>query len=360
MKKQNWIVWVLIVVMMLGLVGCNSNTGNAPAAPANAEATAAAEPAATPESAVETTAPQAEYKVAVLIPGSINDGGWGTTGYESAKAAADAIGAVEFSYTETKSPQDAVDALTDYGERGFTVVFCHSYDYQDACAKVAGDYPQTQFVTSGGTTRTENITPIYVKSEQASYMLGVVAAKMTKTKKIGIVGSEELPAITKTLKGFSQGITDTDPTVEPIVTYLGTGTDVGKGREATLALINNGCDIIFGNANAAAQGVFQAVDESKAKGVLGIGSYARITQKYPDCFIADYLSEYKPVMVEIAQKIVDGTFVPGEDYFADIFNGGASVYFNDKLPVSADAMAAYDAAKEKFKTNSITIDIGEY
>ncbi|MEL7601710.1 MAG: BMP family protein [Bacillota bacterium] len=360
MKKQNWIVWVLIVVMMLGLVGCNSNTGSAPAAPANAEATAVAEPAATPESAVETTAPQAEYKVAVLIPGSINDGGWGTTGYESAKAAADAIGAVEFSYTETKSPQDAVDALTDYGERGFTVVFCHSYDYQDACAKVVGDYPQTQFVTSGGTTRTENITPIYVKSEQASYMLGVVAAKMTKTKKIGIVGSEELPAITKTLKGFSQGITDTDPTVEPIVTYLGTGTDVGKGREATLALINNGCDIIFGNANAAAQGVFQAVDESKAKGVLGIGSYARITQKYPDCFIADYLSEYKPVMVEIAQKIVDGTFVPGEDYFADIFNGGASVYFNDKLPVSADAMAAYDAAKEKFKTNSITIDIGEY
>jgi basic membrane protein A len=360
MKKQNWIVWVLIVVMMLGLVGCNSNTGNAPAAPANAEATASEEPAATPESAVETTAPQAEYKVAVLIPGSINDGGWGTTGYESAKAAADAIGAVEFSYTETKSPQDAVDALTAIGERVFTVVFCHSYDYQDACAKVAGDYPQTQFVTLRRYDPHREHYAIYVKSEQASYMLGVIAAKMTKTKKIGIVGSEELPAITKTLKGFSQGITDTDPTVEPIVTYLGTGTDVGKGREATLALINNGCDIIFGNANAAAQGVFQAVDESKAKGVLGIGSYARITQKYPDCFIADYLSEYKPVMVEIAQKIVDGTFVPGEDYFADIFNGGASVYFNDKLPVSADAMAAYDAAKEIFKTNSITIDIGEY
>ncbi len=356
MKKQSWIVWALIVIMLLGAAGCTAPASE----PAKAEATPAAGAAATPAPAAETAAPAAEYKVAVLLPGSINDGGWCTTGYESAKAAAEAIGAVEFSYTETKSPQDALDALTDYGERGFTVVFCHSYDYQDACSKVAADYPNTQFVTSGGTTRTENITPIYVKSEQASYMLGVIAAKTTKTKKVGIVGSEETPSIAKTLKGFSQGITDTDPTVEPVITYLGTATDVGKGREATLALINNGCDVIFGNANAAAQGVFQAVDESKAKGVVGIGSYARITQKYPDCFIADYVSEYKPVMIEIAQKIVTGTFVPGEDYSADIFNGGACVYFNEKLPASSDAMAAYDAAKEKFKNNSITIDIGEY
>lgn len=366
MKTQKWLVWLLVAVLLFS-AGCTAKTPepvnpnpppasaeSAPAAPENTDA-APPEPANT-----QDAAPAKEYRVAVLIPGSINDGGWGTTGYESAKAASEAIGAVEFSYTETKSPQDAIDALTDYGEKGFTVVFCHSYDYQDACAKVAPDYPETQFVTSGGTTRTDNITPIYVKSEQGAYMLGVIAAKTTKTKKVGIVGSEELPAITKTLKGLAQGIKDTDPSVEPIITYLGTGTDVGKGKEATLALINNGCDVIFGNANAAAAGVFQAVNESKDKGVLGIGSYARITQQYPDCFIADYVSEYKPVMVELAEKIVDGTFVPGQDYFADIFNGGANVYFNEKLPISADAQAAFDAAKEKFKTNSITIDIGEY
>jgi len=276
-----------------------------------------------------------------------------------AKKAAETIGA-EFSYTETKSPQDAVDALTDYGERGFTVVFCHSYDYQDACAKVAPDYPNTQFVTSGGTVMTDNITPIYVKSEQASYMLGVLAAQMSTTKKVGLVGSEELPAITKTMKGFAQGVTDTDPSVEVITSYLGTSTDVGKAREATIALVNNGCDIIFGNANAAAQGVFQAVDECKDQGVLGFGSYGRITQMYPDCFIADMVSDYMPVFVEMAEKIQDGTFEPGNQYFADIFNGGANVYFNDELPVPDEVMEVYNATMEKFRTDSITIDIGEY
>jgi basic membrane lipoprotein Med (substrate-binding protein (PBP1-ABC) superfamily) len=280
-------------------------------------------------------------------------------GYESAKAAADAIGA-EFSYTETKSPQDSIDALTDYGERGFNIVFCHSYDYQDACAKVAGDYPDTQFITSGGTTMTENITPIYMKSEQAAYLLGVMAAKMSTTKKVGVIGSEEIPSISKTLKGFAQGVSDTDPSVETRLTYLGTSTDVGKGREATIALINNGCDFIFASANAAAQGVFQAVDENKDKGIKGFGSYGRITLKYPETFVADMVSDYQPVFVEIAGKVTQKTFKPGVDYFADIFNKGCNIFFNETMKIPSEAMNAYDAAVEKFKTDSIKIDIGEY
>ncbi|WP_161845484.1 BMP family protein [Pseudoflavonifractor sp. 524-17] len=343
MKKQRLLGSILAMTLALGLAACAGRGGTGTQADKPQESRPAA----------------GEYKVAVLLPGSINDGGWSTTGYEAAKKAAETIGA-EFSYTETKSPQDAVDALTDYGERGFTMVFCHSYDYQDACAKVAPDYPNTQFITSGGTIMTENVTPIYVKSEQASYMLGVLAAKMTKTKKVGLVGSEELSAITKTMKGFEQGVKDTDATVEVVITYLGTSTDVGKAREATLALVNNGCDIIFGNANAAAQGVFQAVDECKGQGVLGFGSYGHITQTYPNCFIADMISDYEPVFVEMAEKIKDGTFTPGAQYFADIFNGGANVFFNEKLPVPDEVMEVYNAALEGFRTDSITIDIGEY
>lgn len=337
MKKRRLLCCILALIFVFGLSACSND-------------------AAGPGSSEE---PEKAFKVAVLVPGSINDGGWCTTGYEAAQKAAEEIGA-EFSYTETKSPQDSVEALTDYGERGFTIVFCHSYDYQDSCAKVAPDYPDTQFITSGGTVMTDNITPIYVKSEQASYMLGVLAAKMSTTKKVGLVGSEELPAITKTMKGFTQGVADTDPSVETTVTYLGSSNDVGKAREATIALVNNGCDIIFGNANAAAQGVFQAVDECKEQGVQGFGSYGRITELYPDCFIADMVSDYMPVFVEMAGKIKDGSFEPGTQYFGDIFNGGANIYFNDTLPVPDDVMKIYNDTMEKFKTDSIMIDIGEY
>lgn len=339
MKAKRWFACVLTTAMLIGTTSCSTET----------ESTTGSDPGGEEHT----------YQVAILIPGSINDGGWGTTGYEGAKKAAESIGA-EFSYTETKSPQDAIEALTDYGERGFDIVFCHSYDYQDSCARVAPDYSDTQFITSGGTVMTENITPIYVQSEQASYLLGVLTAKITKTGKVGLIGSEELPSITKTMVGFEQGVMDTDSSVEVTTTYLGSATDVGKAREATVALINSGCDIIFGNANAAAQGVFQAVDENKDKGVLGFGSYARITETYPDCFIADMVSEYEPVFVKMAGEIKDGTFKPGEQYFADIFNGGAVIYFNDELPVEDEAMDAYNAAVEQFRNGEIEIDIGEY
>lgn len=348
MKRRKWLIGMITLAMLLGLASCTNPAGPAPSGSGGQD-----------QSGEQSGEEEHTYQVAVLVPNTINDGGWGTTGYEGAKQAAEAIGA-EFSYTETKSPQDAVEAMTDYGERGFDIVFCHDYAYQDACSRVAPDYPNTQFITSGGTVMTENITPIYVRSEQAAYLLGVLAAGMSETGKIGLIGSEETPSITKTMVGFEQGAHETDANVEVSVTYLGTATDVGKAREAAVALINSGCDIIFGNANAAAQGVFQAVDENKSKGVLGFGSYGRITQTYPDCFIADMMSDYKPVFIEIAEEIRDKTFVPGEQYFADIFNGGAVVYFNDQLPVPEDVMADYDAAVESFRNGEIEIDIGEY
>jgi basic membrane lipoprotein Med (substrate-binding protein (PBP1-ABC) superfamily) len=301
----------------------------------------------------------AKFKIAVLLPGTINDGGWSTTGYEAAKGAAASIGA-EFSYTEIKSPQDVIDSLTDYGQRGFNLVFCHDYGMQDAAKKVAPDYPNTQFVTSGGTTMSKNITPIYLKSEQAAYLLGVVAAKVSKTKKLGVIGSENTPSIRKTLVGFAQGAKDTDPAITVTITYLGTSTDAGKGREAAIALINNKADIIFASANAAAQGVFQAVDENKARGVRGFGSYARITKQYPEAFIADMISDYRPVFVDIATKMVAGKFEPGKSFYADIFNDGVKVYWNEKMAIPKDVTKAYDATIEKFKANSIKIDIGDY
>lgn len=72
------------------------------------------------------------------------------------------------------------------------------------------------------------------------------------------------------------------------------------------------------------------------------------------------ISDYTPVFIKMAGEIKDGTFVPGEQYFADIFNGGAVIYFNDQLPVSDEAQEAYDAAVEKFRNGEIEIDIGEY
>lgn len=69
------------------------------------------------------------------------------------------------------------------------------------------------------------VRKIYIKSEQAAYLLGAMAAKMTTSKKIGVIGSENTPSIAKTLKGFSQGVSDTDAGVEAKLTYLGTAID---------------------------------------------------------------------------------------------------------------------------------------
>ena len=95
-------------------------------------------------SAPATFGPEAgasAFKVALLTPGSIRDGGWNQSAYEGLEKIKTELGA-EIAYQETKTPQDFEAGFRDFAARGFKLVFGHGFEFQDAAAKVAGEYPR--------------------------------------------------------------------------------------------------------------------------------------------------------------------------------------------------------------------------
>ena len=170
------------------------------------------------------------FKLAAIIPGSINDGSWGTLGYNAAKTAAETYGA-EFSYVETNSPADALEAVEDYSARGFDLIFAHSNDYSDPCERVASRYPDTHYLVTSGSVNNENVTSRSNKAWESMYLAGVLAANTTETKKIGIIGSQELPNIVEGLVGFKHGALASDPEIEILSAFIGSSTDVAKAKE---------------------------------------------------------------------------------------------------------------------------------
>jgi len=302
-------------------------------------------------------AEQGKLKIGLLVPGSINDGGWSNSAYRGVMKIKDEMGA-EVSYMEVKSPADVVDGFTDYAARGYDIVFGHSYDYQDAAKRVAPQFPKTIFITSGGTTVMDNVSPIYFEFEQATYLAGVVAATLTKTGKVGSVGSSEMPAITKSIVSFEHGLKDTDPNIEHIVFYIGSQEDVGKAKEIALAMIDKGVDVFWVSANAAGQGVLQAVEESKAKGVKIFGSYGPWSVTSPDVVIADLMIDNSNAFKAAVDKIVAG-FVPGEMRMG-IKDDVVIFNWNPKFTVPQKTMDAFKAAKAKIDKGGFQIRIGNY
>ncbi|HEY3315557.1 MAG TPA: BMP family protein [Bacillota bacterium] len=330
-KRWSLLVWLVVFAMIVGIsAGC---------------------------SGAKTKEPE-KLKVALLVPGSITDGGWSESAYKGLKKVESDFGA-EVSYMQIKSPSDVVEGFRDYAQKGYKIVFGHSYDYQDAAKRVGPDFKNTIFITSGGTTVMDNVSPIYTEFEQATYLMGVVAAKMTKTGTVGMIGSQDMPAISKTLISFEQGVKDTDSKVKVLKTYIGSQDDVGKAKEATITMINSGADIFWVSANAAGQGALQAVRENAKKGVKIFGSYSRWSDKDPDVVIADGVIDFSNAFSVIVKQVKDGTWKSGTIRVGTKDNV-VQFLWNAKMTIPQPAKDAYDKALKDIQDGKIKINIGAY
>ena len=250
------------------------------------------------------------FKVALLLPASITDGGWNAFAYDGLKAIEKELGA-NISHIESRTPTDQEAHFRDYALDGYHLIFGHGFGYQDPAKQVAPDFPETVFITSTGNTVTENISPMVFAIEEPVYLLGVIAGSMTETNKIGIVGGENISAINSMFSAFEEGAKRVNPDVEVRRAYVGNWSDIGKGKELALAHINEGCDFLFPVADVAGLGVFQAVESAQTDGktVYAFGVYRDQSTLSPTTIVASAIVTPK-VFVKLAKVVMEQTFQP--------------------------------------------------
>ncbi|MBZ0253730.1 MAG: BMP family protein, partial [Candidatus Methylomirabilis sp.] len=236
-----------------------------------------------PSAPAPGAAPKAEsaFKVALLSPGPVSDAGWNAIAYEGLLRIEKELGA-EASQVETRSPAEFEKAFRDYAQRGFALVFGHGFEFQDAAARVAPDFPRTVFVTTSGNTVRPNVAPMVFELEQAAYLLGMVAAGMTEGEEgvTAAIGGVEIPSIGSTFIAYEAGARAEKPGFRVLKSYIGNWEDVGAAKEATLAALGRGAKFVFHNADAAGIGVFQAVRERP--GAYAFGSNKNQNDVAPD------------------------------------------------------------------------------
>ncbi len=247
-------------------------------------------------------------KVALLSPGPISDAGWNAAAYEGLLLIKKELGA-EISQQQTKTPAEFEEAFRDYASRGYDIIFAHGHEYGDPAMRIAPEFPKTRFIITGGdVTNNKNVASLLFDLEQVTYLLGIIAGSLSRTGKVGAVGGMQIPPVERTFAGYRAGVKAVRPEGQVIIAWVGNWEDQGAAKEQTLALIHQGCDFIFHNADAAGLGVFKAVQEQKAKGVYAFGSNKDQTSVAPDVILANAVIDIPRAFLLVARSVKEGTF----------------------------------------------------
>ena len=291
-------------------------------------------------------------RVALLTPGPVSDQAWNGGAFAGLMRIKDSLGA-KISHIQTKTPAEFDENFRLYGEQGYSLVFGHGFEYQDAAQRVGPAFPKTIYVTTSGNRTGPNIAGLEFAFEDGAYLAGIVAGATTRTGTIGVIGGQEIPPVKRSFYAFEQGAKSVNSRVKVIASYIGNWDDASAGKEQALAQIGRGVDVIFQNADAAGLGIFQAVRESKGVRIFGANSDQNALA--PEVTLGSVVIDLPHAFLLVAREVKAGNFKPrviSLGMNTDVVKLVINPALRAKIP--ATALAAVDSVTKLFVAGSFT------
>jgi basic membrane lipoprotein Med (substrate-binding protein (PBP1-ABC) superfamily) len=312
------------------------------------------------QSAGPTTNPEigagGEFKVALLTPGPVSDSGWSAMAYGGLRAIESELGAT-VNNQEATGPKIR-DAMRTYAQQGYRLVFGHGFEYNQPAVEVAKDFPNTIFVSSSGAETATNVGAFRFYLEQGFYLAGMMGALMSKSGAVAMIGGDNVPSIKSTFKGFRAGAEAARPGIKVIEVFTGNGVDIAAAKSATLQAIAQGADFVIHQANAAAQGVFEACKE---KGVYAFGANLDQNENPSGIVIASAVIDAKPAFLSLARRVKEGRFT-GEVVLMGMADEAIDFVVNPALraKIPADVAAKIAEARAKIESGELVVPKDEF
>jgi simple sugar transport system substrate-binding protein/basic membrane protein A len=297
-------------------------------------------------------------KVAMLLPGSINDQSWNASGYAGLlKLKAQGT---EVAYSENVQAADHIEAMKDYARRGFSPIIGHSGRFLSAAQRVGPEFEKTVFIVgSGSGGNGKNVVSVDVANDQFGYLAGVLAARMSKSGKIAAVaGLEGLPNMIASMGGFRLGAKSVRPDIEVRIIYLQSMEDPAAAKEAAFSLVAAGADVVGGKLNAGHAGLIQA---AKEKNVYTLGRSFAHTTIAPEHVLANIAEKWADIYAAAAADLSAGRLAFGfvaYGFHSQGTNGADLRYSTERAyhpAVPAAVAAEIEAVKKKLAAGELKL-----
>lgn len=216
-------------------------------------------------------------------------------------------GDIDYVYSENVSNADYERVLRQYAEQGNNLIVGEAFAVEAAARKVAKDYPKTAFLMgSSGKPQQPNFSVFDNYIQEPAYLTGMIAAGMSKSGQIGLVGGYPIPEVNRLMQAFMAGAQEINPQARFTVTFIGSWFDPPKAKEAAFAMIDKGADVLYAER-------FGVSDAAKERGKLAIGNVVNTQAQYPETVVASALWNMEPTIGHALAAVKAGGF-KAEDY----------------------------------------------
>lgn len=284
------------------------------------------------------------FRIAALMPSATNDLAFSQSMYDALVAIQDELGEDAFEFTiqdSTYIVDDAAVALRDWAASGeYQLVIAHGSQYGPIVEELAAEFTDVSFAwgTRQDTFGLDNVYSYAAASDEGGYFNGVLAAHLTETGVVGLVGPIEVGDGKLYADGFANGVASVDEDIVVNIVFIGSFSDVPLATEAAETHIANGADVLTGTAQMVVGPIAVAV----ANDVLWFGSDASQDELSEDIGVAFQIYKWEVLLLDMISNIQDG-ILGGEYYKLTLENEGLVMEYDKDFEASDELLAIADA-----------------
>ena len=292
--------------------------------------------AAAMAAALGTASAQDKVKACWIYVGPIGDHGWSYQHDQGRLHVEKELGdKVETVYIENVSEgPDAERTIERLARDDCAIVFTTSFGFMEPTLKVAAKYPDVKFEHATGFKRADNVATYNAKFHEGRYVIGQIAARMSKTGQAGYVASFPIPEVVSGINAFMLGAQSINPDFKLRVVWVNSWYDPGKEADAAKVLFGQGADIITQHTDSTAP-LQIAEEESK----LGFGQASDMIKFAPNAQLTSIVDDWSGYYVDRVQAVLDGTW-ESVDIWGGLDTGMVSMAPFTNMPDDVAKMAA--------------------
>jgi basic membrane protein A len=296
-----------------------------------------------------TASPTENVRVAMVMSGPVDDGGWGTLFKQAGDQLESKVPGTEVTYVGDIFPGgQAQQTFQALATEGYDLVMGVGGGHDADLLKVVDEFPDTRFVAILGRETRPNLATLDAAVEQGRYLDGIVAGSISERGKMGAIVGFTIPLLVRAVDGFALGARSVNPDAEVELLTVNAWNDPTKERQAAEALVDSCSDVLSMYTNTPA---VPAVAKSNDVGLIGYET--DMSKKVPDQWLGSFTYDWAPYLVTTVKAIEDGSWEPSQ-YYGDLANGTIKLLpFSPNVP--EDVVAKVEETRDALASGELAV-----